>query len=226
MAQLALAMALFVGLHFMLSSYPLRDRLVARLGERPFRRLYSIVMAATLVWAAIAFNATPFEPLWTVPGWLAPLPILIMPLAVLLLVCSLTQPNPTLAGLEADPAKAGGIFAITRHPMLWSFAIWGLLHVLANGDLASLIFFGGFTVLSLGGALAIDARKRREWPAETWHRFAGRTAWLPFAALVAGRARVRFGDIGWWRLLLAAAVFAALLAAHPAVFGVSPVPMR
>jgi uncharacterized membrane protein len=174
----------------------------------------------------IAYNRAPFEPLWQVPAWLGHLPVALMPLAVLLFVGSLTQANPTLAGMDkADPTRAGGILAVTRHPMLWSFAIWAILHVLANGDLGALIFFGGLAILSLGGAAAIDARKRRQWPAETWTEFAGRTSFLPFAALLAGRARLEFSDIGWWRLALAAAVFAALLALHPVLFGVSPVPL-
>jgi uncharacterized membrane protein len=226
MLQLALAIAAFVGLHFLLSAHPLRGRLIARLGEGPFRGLYSLLAAATLVWSAISYNRAPVEPLWSVPAWLGHLPVALMPLAVLLFVGSLTQPNPTLAGRDRGaPAPAGGVLAITRHPMLWSFAIWAILHVLANGDLASLIFFGGLALLSIGGAAAIDARKRRQWPAETWNSFAAATSFLPFAALLAGRARLRAGEIGWWRLLLAAALFAALLALHPTLFGVSPVPM-
>jgi uncharacterized membrane protein len=225
MLQLALAMTAFVGMHFLLSSRPLRDPLVARLGEGSFRGLYSLIAAATLIWAVVAYNRAPVDGLWIPPAWLAPLPAMIMPLAVLLLVGALTQPNPTLAGMEKRAAlRATGVLAITRHPMLWAIAIWALLHMFANPDLASRIFFGGFVILSLGGTMAIDARKRRQQPAE-WAPFVAASSNLPFAALLSGRARLRFADLGWWRLALAAVLYAALLALHPILFGASAVPV-
>ena len=225
MLQLALAMTAFVGMHFLLSSRLLRDPLVARLGEGPFRGLYSLIAAATLIWAVVAYNRAPVDGLSMPPAWLQPLPAMIMPLAVLLLVGALTQSNPTLAGMENRAAlRASGILAITRHPMLWAFAIWALLHLLANPDAASRIFFGGLIVLSLGGTMAIDARKRRQHPAE-WVAFAAASSNLPFAALMAGRARLRFADFGWWRLALAILLYAALLALHPILFGAPAVPV-
>ncbi|MEX2202412.1 MAG: NnrU family protein [Dongiaceae bacterium] len=225
MLQIVLAMTAFVGMHFLLSSRPLRDPLVARLGEGPFRGLYSSIAAASLIWVIVAYNHAPAGGLWTPPAWLAPLPAMIMPLAVLLLVGALTQPNPTLAGMEKRAAlRATGVLAITRHPMLWAIAIWALLHMIANPDVASRILFGGLVILSLGGTLAIDARKRRQRPAE-WAPFVAASSNLPFAALLSGRARLRFADLGWWRLALAAVLYAALLALHPILFGAPAVPV-
>jgi uncharacterized membrane protein len=224
MVELALAMAAFVGMHFLLSSRPVRDPLVGRLGEGPFRGLYSLVAAATLIWSILAYNRALYEPLWSVPAWLAPLPAMIMPLAVLLFVGSLVRPNPTLAGMEARARfEAKGVLAITRHPMLWAIAIWGLLHMLANPDPASLIFFGGLVLLALGGTRAIDARKARQRPAE-WAPFVAASSNLPFAALLAGRARLRIADLGWWPLALAALIYGIFLLLHPAVIGVPAVP--
>ena len=225
MLQLVLAMTAFVGMHFLLSSRVLRDPLVARLGEGPFRGLYSLVAAATLIWAVVAYNSAPVDGLWMPPVWLATLPAMIMPLAVLLLVGALTQSNPTLAGMEKRAAfRASGVLAITRHPMLWAIAIWALLHMFANPDVASRIFFGGLVILALGGTMAIDARKRRQVPTE-WAEFAAASSNLPFAALLSGRARLRLADFGWWRLALAALLYAALLALHPVLFGAPAVPV-
>jgi len=50
-------------------------------------------------------------------------------------------------------------------------------------------------------------------------RLAAQTSNIPMAALIAGRTRLYFGDIGWWRLLLAAAIYAALIFAHPLFSG-------
>jgi len=48
---------------------------------------------------------------------------------------------------------------ITRHPFLWGIALWALVHLIINGDLASLILFGSLLLLAVGGTLAIDARR-------------------------------------------------------------------
>jgi uncharacterized membrane protein len=96
--------------------------------------------------------------------------------------------------------------------------------MLANPDVASRIFFGGLVILSLGGTMAIDARKHRQLPDE-WAAFAAASSNLPFAALLSGRARLRLADLGWWRLALAAVIYAALLALHPFLFGAPAVPV-
>src|SRR3546814_16088863 len=98
--------------------------------------------------------------------------------------------------LKSGGRPAPGILAITRHPVMWAFALWALAHVPANGTAADLILFGSIAILALVGTLTIDAKKRRPWGEAEWARFAGPTSNLPFAALLAARARLRPGGIG------------------------------
>ena len=104
---------------------------------------------------------------------------------------------------------------ITRHPFLWGIALWALVHLIVNGDLASLIFFGSLLVLAVGGTLAIDAKRRRSFGGQ-WTKFADVTSDVPFAAIVAGRNRLglALAEIGVWRPLTAILVYAAAFYLH------------
>src|SRR4029077_2835753 len=103
----------------------------------------------------------------------------------------------------------------------WGIALWALLHLIARGDTASLVFFGGFTLLAILGTLLIDARKNRALGAN-WQRFASVTSNFPFAAIVQGRNQFRFEEIGWKKVSIGLVVYLALLLAHPWLFGARP----
>jgi uncharacterized membrane protein len=221
MGSLALATALFVGSHFLISSTPLRGAIVARTGERGFAGLYSLLAAALLVWMVIAFLHAPRDTLlWSASG-ARHLALTLMPIALLLLAAGYTSRNPT-AVMMTPPEGAWepkGIITVTRHPIMWALGLWALLHVLANGSWAGIVFFGGFAVLALAGTLAIDAKKRRTWPAESVERLFATTSNLPFLAIAQGRTR-----LDWKGLALPLAIAIALYLAivfwfHPQVIG-------
>jgi uncharacterized membrane protein len=116
-----------------------------------------------------------------------------------------------------------GMLRVTRHPFLWGMTIWALGHLLVNGDTASLILFGALLVLSLFGTASIDAKRRRTLGAK-WDQFAVQTSNVPFLAIVQGRQRLDLREIGLLRILIAVAVYAALLFAHPYLFGKPALP--
>ena len=226
MAQLAIAALLFVGTHFGLSSPAVRPLLVARLGEKLFAGLYSLLQILLLVWLVRSYAMAPALPLWSPAGWTAWIPLIAMAPALLLMIGGLIQPNPTAVMQDAkgppDPA-VHGMLTVTRHPVMWAFALWALSHLAANGDAASIVLFGAVAVLALVGTLAIDAKKRARWGA-AWTGFAARTSNLPLAAVAAGRTRLDLAGIGWMTPLLAAAVYVALILLHPLVIGVGALP--
>ena len=110
---------------------------------------------------------------------------------------------------------------MTRHPLQASLLLWAAANVLANGDLSSLLFFGGFFVLSSWGTALID-RKRKVALGQDWEAYLRVTSTLPFAAILGGRNHFRPGEIGWWRGAVGLLLYGALIAVHPYLFGVSP----
>ena len=217
MQQLLLATAAFLALHFV-SSTPLRAALVRSIGEGPYRAIYSLFALVTLGWMIWAYGQAPREPLWA--GW-RHLPSAVMPLAFVLLACGVWR-NPTMVGADKllgseDPAR--GMIRITRHPMMWGFMLWAAAHIAARGDLKSTIFFGGFLALAALGSLSLDSRKKAN---PDWARFAAVTSHVPFVALIQGRNRIVWREIGWTRPLIGLALFAAFFQLHSWLFGARP----
>jgi len=217
MTALVVATTAFIVTH-LVSGTPLRAKLVAGLGEWPYRGLYSLAAFATLGAMIWAYLGVPRDPLW--PG-LRLVPIFAMPLAFILIACGYFR-NPTMVGADGllkseDPAR--GIIRITRHPIMWGVMLWAGSHVLARGDIKSLIFFGGLFLVALLGTLSMDRRKRAN---PDFVRFAVVTSHVPFVAIAQGRNHLVWREIGWMRPAIGIATFVIVLAAHRWLFGVSP----
>lgn len=218
-APLALAALLWVGVHLGIAGTALRFRLVALLGEGGFRAAFSLLSVGAIVLLVSLYNAAPTLPLWQAPPWLRWLLALAMLPAFVLFLASL-RGNPTAMGGTLRRAPRG-IQRVTRHPMLWSFAIWAAVHILGNGDSASLLFFGAFLVTALAGMPSIDARLARRDP-EGWSTLAAATSILPGGAIAAGRNRLSLREIGWVPPAGGLLAWAAMLHFHRALFGVAP----
>jgi len=225
MISLLLAAAFFIALHLGISGTRLRDRAVAASGPRAYMIGFSLASVAGMVWLVAAYNSAPYVPTWGPLEWWKPVAILLMLPAFLLVVIGLTTPNPTAVAQEAlvDRPPAG-IVRITRHPFLMGVALWAALHLIGNGDLASLLFFASLIIVSAAGTVSIDAKRRRTLGATAWDGFAQRTSILPFAAIVSRRNAFLPGEIGWWRPAAGLAAYALVLGGHAHVFGVSPFP--
>jgi uncharacterized membrane protein len=225
MLSLVLASAFFLLIHFGVSGTRVRDVLVARMGEKPYRGAFALASIIGLVWMSTAYARTPTVGLW---GQLGPRPAAFaaMLVAFLFAVIGLATPSPTRVGMESKLARgpdiARGMVRITRHPFLWGVALWGMVHLIVNGDLASLIFFGSLTLLALAGTVSIDAKRRRGF-GEQWNQFARVTSNVPFAAIASGRNRLApaLREIGIARMAIAVAAFALFLFLHGRLFGVS-----
>lgn len=220
MALLYLAAIIWLGLHVGLSGTTRRDRAVAAIGERRFSALFSLATVAALIFLIVAYNHAGTRLLWVAPSWLVGLLDLVMLPACVLFAGSLTPRNPTMLGTEGTaPPEPGGIFRITRHPMLCSFGIWAAVHMVATGDTAALVFFGAFLLTVLFGIPSLDAKLARRDPAK-WAVLARSTSAVPFAAILAGRTRLAAADLGWLVPLAGLALWIALLLLHPVVIGV------
>jgi uncharacterized membrane protein len=173
-----------------------RAALIGRIGEGPYKGLYSLLSLAGVVLIAIGFGryrAAGYVPVWDPPVWTRHLALLLVWVAF---VCLAAAYLP------------GRIKQALKHPMLAGVKIWALAHLLANGDLGSILLFG--SVLAWAVAARISAKRRDEAK--------------PHGAPLEPPA-------GWRNDALAVAlgtaayvVFAIWL--HPALIGVPALPMR
>ena len=166
----------FLGTHFILS-HPLRAPLVRRMGEGGFSALYSVVAIVTFGATVFAYRAAPVTPmLWDVGNGLWVVATVATLLASILLLGSLIR-NPALpgAGKTAASASARGVFSITRHPMMWGFAVWGLAHILIYPVGKNIVLAGAIVVLALVGA-AMQDRKKAALDPGGWTAWQARTS--------------------------------------------------
>jgi len=219
--SLVIAGVAFCGSHILLSSTRLRGSLRDQLGERGFLAVYSLTSLVIFAWFVAAYAGAPTIVLWPRRQWTALVPVSVMPFASILLVAGYSTRNPTAVGMERsaradDPAP--GILSVTRHPVMWAIGLWAVSHLIANGDLSSLLFFGALAALALGGTVLID-RKKQLALGSNWPRLAQVTSNLPFAALLAGRTKLRWREIGVLRIAAGLLLYAVLYLAHPIITG-------
>ena len=216
MSNLIAAALVFLSIHLFVSGTRLRDAITRAIGERPYLALFSLASLVVIVWVATAYNAASASAenrvLYDLGIGVRHLAIPVVALAFVLGVQGLLTPNPTSVQQENTAASEGtvkGVLRITRHPFLWGIMIWSAFHTAANGDLASVIFFGTFFVNALLGTFLIDAKRKRKL-GRVWDTFAYKTSNLPFAAAFSGRNKLKIGESFGERFWVALATFLTL----------------
>jgi len=145
MGTLIAGLGLFLGIHLVPTAGDLRARLRESLGPKRYRGLFSIVSAVGLGLIIYGKSIAPVEPIW--PGW-APgfhLSLAVMPFVFILL---------------AAANMPGYIRAKLKHPMLIGTALWAAIHLSVNGDLASILLFGGILAWALIDLVSVIARDK------------------------------------------------------------------
>jgi uncharacterized membrane protein len=224
----AAALAAFVASHYLPATTGLRETLVARVGRRAYFSAYGLLSLLLLGWLIAAAGAAPYVELWPAQPWQRWLPNLAMPVAFVLAACGLGMPQPfTLGGRRSARFDAcdPGLAAITRHPVLLALALWSGSHLVANGDLAHALVFGGFLVMTVVAIRVADRRAARALPAAEAASFFRATALASLAP---------FGDPSWRRrtlprllarALVGLALWLAALLLHVPAIGRSPLPL-
>jgi len=216
---LVAAAVVFVGSHFLLS-HPLRRHLVGALGEPGFQGVYSVVAILTFGWLIVAYRNAPVSaPLGPVGNGLWAIVAVLMLIASILLMGSLIR-NPAMPkgrGPGSLPETACGVYAVTRHPMMWSFALWGLCHIAVMPTTRNIVFATAIVFLALVGAALQDRKKRRLQP-DLWPVWESKTSYFPFAAIATGRARL--GGFGMHALVGGFVVWLVATWAHMPLAGV------
>lgn len=181
--MLALASIAFVGTHFLMS-HPLRASMVSALGEKGFSGIYSLVSLITfgwMIWAYGPASAEAPQPLWDAGRWGFVIATLLMWLGSVLFVGSLRRnpafPRPGRPITHIDEPR--GVYAITRHPMMWGFALWAMVHAIVNPTMASLTLSAAIAFLALVGAALQDVKKN-QLLGEVWRDWASKTSFVPY----------------------------------------------
>lgn len=182
LTSLLAASVAFVGAHFAMS-HPLRDPMVRLFGEKGFLGVYSLVILATFAWMVIAFRAAPRRgmPVWSGQddvSWAIASGLTIIALVLFL---GALRGNPALPDIPAEKVAASeprGVFLVTRHPMMWGFALWAIAHLLVAPTGRTLILAGSILILALLGAHLQD-RKKEALLGQAWKGWSSRTSYWP-----------------------------------------------
>ena len=139
-------LVLFLGVHTLTTQRDLRARLVASTGDGTYKIIYSLASAvglALIVWGFAKYRAAGMYPVWDPPHAMRHLTAALMLPAVILVVASYLR---------------GRIYATLKHPMLVGVKLWALAHLLANGDLGSIILFGSFLAWAVFDRISLKRR--------------------------------------------------------------------
>jgi uncharacterized membrane protein len=127
-----LGLVLFLGVHTLTTQRELRAVVIASTGEGGYKIGYALVSLlglALIVWGFAHYRATGWIDVWTPPTAFKHITVALMLPAVILVVASYIR---------------GRIYTALKHPMLAGVKLWAAAHLLANGDLGSIILFGSF----------------------------------------------------------------------------------
>lgn len=180
-------LVLFFGTHLVTTRRALRARLIAERGAGTYKIAYSLLSAlglALIVWGFAHYRATGWIDVWYPPVAMRHIALAVMPFAVILVLASYIR---------------GNIYAKLKHPMLAGIKLWALAHLLANGDLGSIILFGSFLAWAVFDRISLKHRSD------------------------AGAPPIPVGGVGndVIAVVLGIVVYAALIVAfHPFVIGV------
>lgn len=148
MLPLIVGLVLFFLIHLVPTMPELRRGLVGRFGETGYKAMFAAVSAAALILIVLGYGKLQAEPgknpeLWIAPLWLRHVALALMLPAFVLLVAAYV------------PSR---IRTAVRHPMLAAVKLWAFAHLLANGDLASLLLFGGFLAFAVYDRISVKRR--------------------------------------------------------------------
>lgn len=146
--MLIVGLLIFLGVHLLPTSPDIRDGLRARVGKGAYAGIFSVLSLIGLVVIVMGYHKMQLNPgknpvLFDPPEWMRHITLALMLPSMILLVAS------------QMPSR---IRSAVRHPMLMAIKLWALGHLLANGDLASLLLFGSFLAFAVYDLISVKQR--------------------------------------------------------------------
>ena len=146
LSVMILGLVLFLGVHTLTTQREWRARAIGRMGEGGYKIGYALASAAGLaliVWGFAQYRATGWINVWTPPTAMRHIAVALMLPAVIMVVASYIR---------------GRIYTTLKHPMLAGIKLWAAAHLLANGDLGSIILFGSFLAWAVFDRISLKRR--------------------------------------------------------------------
>lgn len=146
LSVMILGLVLFLGIHLFITKRDARADLIARIGEGGYKLAFSLVSVVGLVlivWGYANYRANGWIDVWYPPVAMKHITILLMLPAVIMIAASYIR---------------GRIYTTLKHPMLAGIKLWALSHLLANGDLGSIILFGSFLAWAVIDRISLKRR--------------------------------------------------------------------
>jgi uncharacterized membrane protein len=144
MTLLFAGIVVFLGIHVLPTIPGLRENLKTRLGENGYKIAFSLLSVVGFVLLVYGFAKAPMVQVWSPPSWTRWVAIVLMLPAFIFLVAAYVP---------------GQIKAKLKHPFLVAIKTWAIAHLIANGDLASIILFSSFLAYAVYDRITL---KRRE----------------------------------------------------------------
>ena len=141
-----LGLVLFLGVHTLTTQRELRARVIGSMGEGGYKigyTLASVAGLALIIWGFVSYRATGWINVWNPPTAFKHITVALMLPAIILVVASYIR---------------GRIYTTLKHPMLTGVKLWAAAHLLANGDLGSIILFGSFLAWAVFDRISLKRR--------------------------------------------------------------------
>ncbi len=139
-------LAMLLGMHVFTTQRDARARMIASMGEGTYKIVYSLVSIvglALIIWGFSWYRATGWIDVWHPPVATKHIAVALMLPAVIMVVASYIR---------------GRIYTTLKHPMLAGVKLWAAAHLLANGDLGSIILFGSFLAWAVFARISLKRR--------------------------------------------------------------------
>ena len=143
---LILGLIIFIALHVLVTRREMRASVIGRLGEGPYKALFSLasIIGVLLIgWGFARYRATGWVDIWYPPAWTRHVTVALVWPAIICIVAAYIP---------------GNIKRILKHPMLVGVKLWAVAHLLANGDLGSIILFGSILAWAVYDRISLKRR--------------------------------------------------------------------
>jgi len=144
--KLIIGLVIFLGAHLFVTCRGQRAALIARIGEWPYKGLFSLVSLVGLILIGYGYGeyrATDWINVWSPPRWTFYVTQFLMWPASIFVVAAYIR---------------GDIYRTLKHPMLVGVKTWAAAHLISNGDLGSIILFGSFLAWAVYDRITLKRR--------------------------------------------------------------------